>query len=52
LYHSELQALASERAKSLRTFLLQEQNVNPEQLMMCLSKHSKESIVGGVELSI
>jgi hypothetical protein len=52
LYHNELQTLASERAKSLRTFLLQEQNVNPEQLVMCLSKHSKESIVGGVELSI
>ena len=52
LYHNELQTLASERAKSLRTFLLQEQNVNPEQLVMCLPKHSKESIVGGVELSI
>jgi len=52
LYHSELQTLASERAKNLRTFLLQEQNVNPEQLVMCLPKHSKESIVGGVELSI
>jgi hypothetical protein len=52
LYHSELQTLASERANNLRTLLLQEQNVNPEQLVMCLSKHSKESIVGGVELSI
>jgi hypothetical protein len=52
LYHSELKTLASERANNLRTFLLQEQKVNPEQLMMCLSKHSKESIVGGVELSI
>ncbi|MFT5118811.1 MAG: hypothetical protein ACI9NY_002353 [Kiritimatiellia bacterium] len=52
LYHSELKTLASERANNLRTFLLQEQKVNPEQLMMYLSKHSKESIVGGVELSI
>ncbi|MFQ3324653.1 MAG: hypothetical protein ACI90U_002483 [Pseudomonadales bacterium] len=52
IYDSQLQLLANKRAKNLKTFFLQEQNVNPDQLVMCLSKHSKESIVGGVELSI
>jgi outer membrane protein OmpA-like peptidoglycan-associated protein len=52
LYTVPLANLAKERAKNLKEYLLQEQSVSADQLVMCLSKHSQESIVGGVELSI